>query len=101
MLDNRAEVLIETTTPFQKVTVAKLPEYGKCLFLDGDLQSAECDQDLYHSALVNPAFSYNPNIQSALILGGGEGATVKKILKHPSVKRVTMVDIDQQQRQRV
>ncbi|MDO8429446.1 MAG: hypothetical protein Q7S88_02340 [Candidatus Daviesbacteria bacterium] len=94
MLDERTEILIDTTTPFQRVTIAVTPEYGKCLFLDGDLQSAESDQGQYHSALVCPAFKFNPRIKTALILGGGEGATAKQILKQPTVEKVTMVDID-------
>lgn len=96
MLNEKARIFVDTTTPFQRVTIADLPKYGKCLFLDGDLQSAEIDQTTYHSALVEPAFRYNPNVKRALILGGGEGATARRILSHEGVEHVTMVDIDEQ-----
>lgn len=96
MLSERTELLIQRHTAFQEIAIARLPKYGKCLFLDGDLQSAESDQEQYHRALVEPAFNYNPNIKSALILGGGERATAKKVLTHPDIERVTMVDIDEE-----
>lgn len=96
MLNERARVSVDVATPFQRVTIADLPDYGRCLFLDGDLQSAEIDQNAYHAALVEPAFRFNPNIHTALVLGGGEGATARKILNHQGVEKVTMVDIDEQ-----
>lgn len=89
-------ILLRTRTAFQQVTIARFPGFGKCLFLDGDLQSSEYDQEMYHAALIDPVFAYNLHIKTALILGGGEGATAKRILSHPEVERVTMVDIDEE-----
>lgn len=94
MLSEAGEIIADIQTCFQHATIARLPRYGKCLFLDGDLQSAQSDQDIYHSALVLPAFGFNPHIRTALILGGGEGATAHKILDQSSVQAVTMIDID-------
>src|SRR5205814_1016503 len=48
----------------------------------------------YHECLVQPAMALHPHPRDILILGGGEGATVREILRHPRVRRVTMVDID-------
>lgn len=95
-LTENVDILLRAHTSFQQVTIVRLPGFGKCLFLDGDIQSSEYDQKQYHSALINPAFKYNPNIKTALILGGGEGATAKTILNHPQVEKVTMVDIDEE-----
>jgi spermidine synthase len=58
------------------------------------MQSAQLDEFIYHECLVQPALVVHPKPKDVLILGGGEGATVREILRHPSINRVTMVDID-------
>ena len=64
------------------------------LILDGDTQSAQNDEKIYHEALVHPALAGTADRSEVLILGGGEGATLREVLRHPGVKRCTMVDID-------
>ena len=58
------------------------------------MQSAQSDEKQYHEALVHPALLQHPNPRRVLICGGGEGATAREVLKHPSVTNVVMVDID-------
>jgi spermidine synthase len=70
--------------------------YGRCLILDGKIQSAEVDEYIYHEALVHPGMLIHPSPQYVMVIGGGEGATVREILKHPQVKNVIMVDIDEE-----
>lgn len=86
--------LIQTQTEFQKAILADSYSFGRCLILDGEMQSAQLDEFIYHECLVQPAMVRHPNPKDVLILGGGEGATVREILRHPGVRRVTMVDID-------
>lgn len=86
--------ILETETEEQEVRILETIEYGKILVLDGHLQSAEADEAIYHEALVQPAMLFHPAPRSVLIIGGGEGATAREALKHPSVTRVVMVDID-------
>ena len=69
---------------------------GRSLVLDGKTQSAQADEHLYHEALVHPAMLFHPNPRSALIGGGGEGATLREVLAHSSMERVVMVDLDSQ-----
>jgi len=88
------KTLIQTQTKFQKAILADSYSFGRCLILDGEMQSAKLDEFIYHECLVQPAMTLHPKPQDVLILGGGEGATVREILRHPSMKRVTMVDID-------
>ena len=64
------------------------------LILDGDTQSSQGDEKIYHETLVHPAMVGAATIDEILILGGGEGATLREALRHPGVKRCTMVDID-------
>lgn len=82
-------------TPFQNVEIMETASYGKCLVLDGRIQSSQADEFVYHEALVHPGMlvAARPP-ESALVIGGGEGATLREILKYPSITRAVMVDID-------
>lgn len=88
------ELLYEGRTRYQRVTIAKTGSFGLALFLDGFLQSSEYDEFVYHECLVHPAMVTHGNPRKVLIIGGGEGATAREVLKHKSVERVVMVDID-------
>jgi spermidine synthase len=83
-------------TPFQSVAVVRTPVFGKMLILDGDTQSSQADEKIYHESLVHPAMASVDDRSEVLILGGGEGATLREVLRDPSVRRCTMVDIDGQ-----
>lgn len=81
-------------TQYQHVEIAETRPYGLALFLDGAPQSALADEFVYHEALVHPALLAHPDPKRVMIAGGGEGATLREVLRHPSVERATMVDID-------
>jgi spermidine synthase len=76
--------------------VLRTPVFGKMLVLDGDTQSSQADEKIYHETLVHPAMASTDDRAEVLILGGGEGATLREVLRDPSVRRCTMVDIDGQ-----
>ena len=86
-------IIYRGRSKFQNIDILDLEAFGKTLFLDGKIQSAEIDEYIYHEALVHPAMLLHPKPKKVLILGGGEGATLREILKHP-VEEVYMVDID-------
>ncbi|MCA9526157.1 MAG: hypothetical protein KC549_07640 [Myxococcales bacterium] len=88
------EMLVWGQTQWQRYSVARVPGFGKVLFLDGKTQSAELDEFVYHEALVQPAMMLHPNPRRVLICGGGEGATLREVLKHPSVEKAWQIDID-------
>jgi spermidine synthase len=83
-------------TAYQKVEIIDTFSYGRSLVLDGKMQSSESDEFIYHEALVHPAMLTHPNPKKVFVVGGGEGATVREILRYRSVTRVVMVDIDQE-----
>jgi spermidine synthase len=87
-------VLYRGKTAFQEVEIVETRPYGLALFLDGAPQSATADEFVYHEALVHPALVAHPEPRRVLVAGGGEGATLREVLRHPSVERATMVDID-------
>lgn len=77
--------------------IADSTEYGRMLFLDGELQSASADEVIYHESLVHPVMAGVDAGDApirVLVVGGGEGATVREVLKWPNVA-VDWVDYDQ------
>lgn len=90
------------TTVGTEVLIADSPTYGRMLFLDGELQSATADEHLYHEALIHPAMTAvvtdarrsDSSPLDVLVIGGGEGATVREVLRWPQVGHVTWVDWD-------
>ena len=89
-------MLYSAQTKFQQMEIMETGSYGRCLVLDGKMQSSEADEFIYHEALVHPALLTHPDPKRVFIVGGGEGATLREILRHRSVERVLMVDIDQE-----
>ncbi len=87
-------ILTYKQTPYQQMYVVETDSYGKALVLDGKLQSTTGDEFLYHEPLVHPAMIYHGEPQRVLILGGGEGATLREVLRWKTVEQVTMIDID-------
>lgn len=117
--------IISTSTRFQKVDIWEFKEiddspsyqdgidhgleYGdpkwlsadfatpdKYLFLDGTLQSLKSSEGVYHEALVHPAMFAHPNPKHVGIIGGGEGATLREVLKHSTIESATMIEIDEE-----
>lgn len=88
------ETFYSGRSEFQQVAVIKTPVFGKMLILDGDTQSSQGDEKIYHESLVHPALAGARDRREVLILGGGEGATLRDVLRSPDVERCTMVDID-------
>jgi spermidine synthase len=89
-------VVFDVRTKYQHAVCVDSILYGKILFLDGASQSSEVDEYIYHEMLVHPVMSFTPPRSglSVLIIGGGEGATLREVLKYREVSTVTMVDID-------
>ncbi|MCS7140424.1 MAG: polyamine aminopropyltransferase [Candidatus Nezhaarchaeota archaeon] len=89
-------LLYSGSSKYQNIDVIETEDYGTCLVLDGKIQSATVDEFIYHEALVHPAMTTHPSPEVTLIIGGGEGATAREVLKHKIVKRVVMVDLDEE-----
>ena len=87
-------VLYTGRSQFQSVEIICTSNFGKCLVLDGKIQSSEVDEFIYHEALVHPAMITHPCPETVFIAGGGEGATLREVLSHNTVKRAVMIDID-------
>jgi len=81
---------------FQAIEIINTDSFGICLVLDGKIQSSEADEFIYHEALVHPAMLTHPQPERVFIAGGGEGATLREVLAHKTVKKAVMVDIDEE-----
>ncbi len=81
-------------TEFQRYQIMDVPVLGRVVFLDGKSQSAALDEFIYHECLVQPAMITQSNPRRVLVCGGGEGATLREVLKHDTVEHAVMVDID-------
>lgn len=87
--------LFSLKTKFQHLRLLNTYSHGIILILDGRIQSALSDEYIYHEALVHPVMVLHSKPEHILILGGGEGAALREVLKH-QVKDVVMVDIDRE-----
>ena len=89
-------VLAHQVTDYQEMYIVEAGQNGKALVLDGKWQSCTADEFLYHEPLVHPAMLQHGSPRQVLVLGGGEGATIREVLRWNTVERVVMVDIDGQ-----
>jgi len=96
MLHSIKERIYSGRSKFQSVEIIDTGSFGVCLVLDGKIQSSEADEFIYHEALVHPAMLTHPQPERVFIAGGGEGATLREVLAHKTVKKAVMVDIDEE-----
>ena len=90
------KVLVYKKTAYQEMYIVESGVYGKGLVLDGKWQSCTADEFIYHETLVQTAAVAHQHPQRVLVLGGGEGATIREILRWKSIEKVTMIDIDRE-----
>jgi len=89
-------VLESKKTPFQLLTVIDTYEFGKIMLLDNAVMVSDREEFLYHEYLAHIPMSAHPAPKDILVIGGGDGGTVREILKHPSVESVKLVEIDRE-----
>lgn len=88
--------LVEGKTQYQEYQIAEIPRFGKTLFLDYKIQSSLLDEFIFHECMAQPAMITHPNPKKVAICGGGEGATLREALKHNTVEKAVMIDIDEE-----
>jgi spermidine synthase len=81
-------------TPYQLLEVYETPELGRIFRLDGFNMTSERDEFFYHENLVHPVAVAHPGPRQALVIGGGDGGSSEELLKHASLERVHMVELD-------
>ncbi len=90
------KVLCDVQSGFQRIEVVQTQAFGRALFLDGHIQLTERDEAAYHECLVQIPLHSIDNPRKALVIGGGDGGVIREILRHPTIERVDMLEIDQE-----
>jgi len=88
------KVLFQGRSQFQSIVVFESGSYGRILALDGVVQCTEGDEFVYHEMLTHLPMLAHGGVKDVLIIGGGDGGILEEVLKHKSVRRATMVEID-------
>jgi len=88
------EVFFDVQSPFQRVRILESTKYGKMLALDDMVMTTINDEFHYHEMISHPAMFTHGNAKNILVIGGGDGGTIREILRHEGVEKVTMVEID-------
>lgn len=86
--------LANEETPFQKLAMVDTCAFGRMLLLDEVVQTSVFDEFVYHEMITHPALCTHPGPKRVLVIGGGDGGTVREILRHPSVVSVELCEID-------
>ena len=89
-------ILYHKKSKFQDIMVFENPFFGKVLVLDGVVQITERYEFFYHEMLVHVVLNSHPNPRKVVVIGGGDGGTVREVLKHRSVEKVFFIEIDKE-----
>lgn len=88
------EILFQARTEYQQIMVGRSRYFGKMLILDGVVQFTERDEFFYHEMLAHVALHAHPSASRVAIIGGGDGGTLREVLKHNSVRQVSVIELD-------
>jgi spermidine synthase len=88
------EVFHDVQSPFQRVRILESYKYGRMLALDDMVMTTIEDEFHYHEMISHPSIFTHGNVKNVLVIGGGDGGTVREVLKHENIEQVTMVEID-------
>ncbi len=89
-----SKTLFSGESEYQKLDIIETLEYGKMMVLDGLVMCTERDEFVYHDMITHPALFTHPNPKNVLVIGGGDGGTIREIVKHPGVEQAVLCEID-------
>lgn len=92
---HKGDRLFQEHSPYQLVEIFDTFKYGKMLTVDKMVMCSEKDEAAYHEMIVHVPMLVNPAVKNVLVIGGGDGGSVREILRHRQVESVTMVEIDE------
>lgn len=87
--------LHEEQTEYQKIEIYETEKFGNLMVIDGFVMLSQRDNFFYHEMMSHPVMFTHPDPKTVLIIGGGDCGTLQAILKHPNVKTVQQIDIDE------
>ncbi len=90
------ETIYSIKSQYQQVDIVDFFEFGRALVLDGIIQTTVFDEFIYHEMIAHVPMFTHPNPKRVMVVGGGDGGTVREVLKHPSVEQVDLIEIDKE-----
>ncbi|MDX1518834.1 MAG: polyamine aminopropyltransferase [Gammaproteobacteria bacterium] len=87
--------LYEEQSPYQKIEVFETGTFGNLLTLDGITMLTGRDNFIYHEMMAHPALFSHAGPEQVVIVGGGDCGTLREVLKHPGVKKLVQVELDE------
>jgi spermidine synthase len=94
-LRHSGNVLFNETSEFQQVRVLESYSHGKFLAINNMVMATERDEFHYHEMITHPALQAHGSAKNVLVIGGGDGGTIREVLRYPGIEKVTMVEIDE------
>jgi len=88
-------VLFTGRSKYQEIHILDTVSFGRALVLDNTFQTTEKDEFIYHELITHPAMFTHPDPRKVLVIGGGDGGTVREVLKHETVERIDFVELDE------
>ena len=88
------KALYSEETEFQRIDILESKEFGRIFTLDGLMMVTEKDEFIYHDMIVHVPMATNPNIKNVLVIGAGDGGTIRELTRYSSVEKIDMVEID-------
>jgi spermidine synthase len=88
------KVLHHKKSKYQDIKVVETELFGTMLLLDDVIQTNVKDEYVYHEMISLPALNTHPSPENVLVIGGGDGGTIREVARHPNVKKATLVEID-------
>ncbi|MCX7883769.1 MAG: polyamine aminopropyltransferase [Caloramator sp.] len=89
------ETLVRKKTKYQDLAIVDTQAFGRMLVLDGIVQTTIKDEFVYHEMITHIPLFTHPNPKKVLVVGGGDGGAIREILKHPSVEKAVLCEIDE------
>ncbi len=90
------EQLYSSQSEFQRIDIFSSKEFGKFLTLDGYMMLTEKDEFIYHEMIVHVPMAVHPCVKKALVIGGGDGGTVRELVRYPEIEHIDVVEIDEE-----
>ncbi len=90
------ETLVTKKTKYQDLAIVDTYSFGRMLLLDGIVQTTINDEYVYHEMISHIPLFTHPNPKKVLIVGGGDGGTIREVLKHPSIEKAVLCEIDEE-----
>jgi spermidine synthase len=88
--------IYSSQSEFQRIDIFDSKEFGRFLTLDGYMMLTEKDEFIYHEMMVHVPMSVHPNVRRVLVIGGGDGGTVRELTRYAGIESIDLVEIDEE-----